>query len=70
MTDIINQSLFSMPTFTKGAARTVSLFGGLDKYKTSKTPKEADRKAMAQDWKSVGQDLKVAIEQYGKNSSK
>lgn len=33
-----------------------------DRYATSPTPKEADTKAIAADWKAVGNDLMVAYE--------
>jgi len=70
MTNIIHQSMYRIPSFTKGVARTVSLVGGLDSYATSRTPQEADTRALREDWQAVGKDLNVALHTYGKSHKK
>lgn len=62
--------LFRMPSFSKGMARTVSIFGGLDKYRTYKPGSEADAKALARDWQIVGQTMMQAINTYAKSHNK
>lgn len=65
MTDIINSSsLYRIPSGLKGAARTVSIFGNLDEYRTSSTEKEADTDAIRKDWEIVGKDINTAIRKY------
>lgn len=70
MTDIINKSFFRNPSFLKGAARTVALFGGLDTYKTSENNAKSDSEALKKDWQTVGQDILAASRTYGKSQSK
>jgi hypothetical protein len=64
------RSLFRYPSFSKGAARTVALFGGLDEYKVSGSSAKADVEALKKDWETVGQDLVTASKTYGKNHTK
>ncbi len=62
---ILNSSaLFIKPSFMKGVARGVDLFGQLDHYNYSQTDEEADSKAVNRDWIVVGCDLDNAIKQY------
>jgi hypothetical protein len=70
MKDYKKRSLFRNPSFFKGAARTVALFGGLDEYKVSGSSSNADVEAIKQDWQTVGQDLVTASKTYGKNRTK
>lgn len=70
MTDAIKKTFYSDPSFVKGTARTVSIFGGLDEYVTSASPKDADAKAIRSDWEAVGKDLLKAIDTYGKTHKK
>ena len=53
--------LFAMPSLLSGVARTLDLGSTFDSYNASKTPEEADRRALVADWKSTGQDLDRAM---------
>jgi hypothetical protein len=54
--------LFAQPSFGSGAARSLDLWGTFDDYNRSDNPAEADAKAIAADWRVVGQDIYDAIE--------
>lgn len=54
--------LFAQPSFASGAARSLDLWGTFDDYNRSESPAEADAKAIAADWRVVGQDIYDAIE--------
>ena len=58
--------LFSQPSFIEGMARTLDLGGSFDAYNESKNGREADFIALQNDCIMVGEDLKSAIQQYGK----
>ena len=70
MTDFNNQSLFRIPSFSKGAARTVSILGDLDEYQLSDTESEADSKALGSDWQAVSKDMMSGINEYARTSQK
>lgn len=55
--------LFAMPTFLRGVASVVDLAGTAEdgSYNVSRTPKQADVRAIASDWLMVGRDLDSAI---------
>lgn len=66
MSDILSSmSLYRNPSVLKGAARTVSIFGKLDEYRTSPTEEEADTEALRKDWETVGHDIANATQEYG-----
>lgn len=67
MRDFTKKSLFRNPSFSKGVARTVAMFGGLDSYRTSGSNAQTDAEAIKQDWIAVGQDLTAAVKAYGKD---
>lgn len=60
--------LFPRPSFVHGMARTLDMWGALNVYNVSRTPQEADARAMASDWHAVGDDLNTAISQAKANS--
>jgi hypothetical protein len=66
-TYISNRSsrLFAEPSFLEGMARLFDTANSLDIYNTDEE-KEADLKALAADWRAVGDDLKTVIDQYGR----
>lgn len=66
MGDVVKKTsaLFIQPSFWRGTARVMDLFGTLTRYNTYPTAQEADRRAMKRDWEVVGQDLKNAIKEY------
>lgn len=53
-----------MPSFVSGAARLLDLYCVYDLYNSSSTEREADYKAVLSDWRVVGQDILVALEQF------
>jgi len=57
--------LFANPTFLTGAGRVIDLGASLERYSynLSRTPGEADTRAIVQDWAAVGGDLSRAIEE-------
>jgi hypothetical protein len=55
--------LFARPSFLEGVARIFDFSGSLNKYNVSRTPAEADRVALANDWKAVGEDMRSAMMQ-------
>jgi hypothetical protein len=55
--------LFSRPSFIEGIARILDLGNTLNEYNYSQSEEEADSQAIASDWKAVGNDIKVAIDQ-------
>lgn len=60
----------SMPSFSKGLSRAIDVGNTIDRYKTSESDDEADRKAIRSDWEAVGGDIKVSINTYGKQLSR
>jgi len=57
--------LFVMPTFIQGMGSVLDIGGTreLSNYNISRTPAEADAKAMVADWSTVGADLAKALGQ-------
>ncbi len=53
--------LFASPSFIEGVARVMDLGATMQIYNDSRTEKEADIKALKNDWKAVGEDIKSAI---------
>lgn len=50
-----------MPSFLRGAARTLDLFGTLNEYPADEPPEMADASALRSDWLAVGRDLRTVI---------
>lgn len=61
--------LFAESSFCEGFARVLDLGGNLSIYNGSKTPEEADSRAIKSDWRIVGKDLAGAIESEKQKSS-
>lgn len=57
MNNIVATDLLRQPSFLKGSARIVDLFGNVNTYNYSKTEKDADAKSLAKDWSAVGNDI-------------
>jgi len=53
--------LYARPSFFEGLARIWDPAGILNQYNRSKTAKDADRKAIAQDWAVVGKDIRSVV---------
>jgi hypothetical protein len=54
--------LVARPSFLSGIARALDIGATLPSYNISRTPCEADIKALKSDWQNVGQDLSRSIE--------
>jgi hypothetical protein len=56
--------LFASPSFLSGSARTIDLGAAMNhwSYNISPTPSEADLRAIQNDWKAVGRDIRKAVE--------
>jgi len=61
--EICSDFLFARPTFVEGVGRIIDFSNSLNTYNQSRTGAEADARAIYQDWKAVGHDLRVAIDQ-------
>ncbi|MEK7586810.1 MAG: hypothetical protein AAB453_03000 [Patescibacteria group bacterium] len=66
----ISNRLFVGPSFWEGMSRVIDLGGTLQEYNTSETEKQADDKAIGDDWQVVGDDLRSSIKNYEQQSAK
>lgn len=57
--------LFARPSFIEGVGRILDLSNCLTAYNDSPSPGLADARAIYQDWKAIGHDLRVAMERLG-----
>ncbi len=55
---------YARPSFLGGMARALDLGDTLTEYNQSLTPEQADDLALAADWQAVGQDLRLAMENF------
>jgi hypothetical protein len=56
--------LVASPSFASGAGRLLDWYGLYDIYNVSRSPREADIKAMFADWRMVGEDLNSAMMEF------
>ena len=56
----VTDFLTPTPTFWVGAGSVFALGGNYFQYNTSRTPLEADERALRSDWEMTGQDLQDA----------
>ena len=56
-----SEFLFARPSFLTGMARVLDLWGRFDRYNESRTPEEADVRALVSDWMVVRRDLEDAL---------
>ncbi|MBI1812729.1 hypothetical protein HY285_03420 [Candidatus Peregrinibacteria bacterium] len=56
--------LYATPTFLQGMAITLDVGATLEQYNLSRTPEEADTKAMRADWRATGNDIRFAMKQH------
>lgn len=61
--DVRSDSLFARPSFLEGIARIVDVSGSLNTYNVATSGDEADARAIESDWKAIGHDVKVALDQ-------
>jgi len=55
--------LFARPSFWGGAASVIDLGATLVEYNQSRTPEEADNRAIYADWLAIGEDLWAVVMQ-------
>ena len=53
--------LFATPSFSMGLAAVLDVGGNLIEYNNSRTPAEADRRAIRSDWETIGNDIRTAM---------
>lgn len=60
---------FLLPTvsFVTGMGSIFNVSGNFYQFKTSRTPLEADMRAIKSDWEKVGEDFKDAMEKLAIN---
>jgi hypothetical protein len=64
----IPNRLFARPSFFEGMARILDVGATLQQYNVSATGREADIRALKNDWRAVGDDIKAAIEHEQRRS--
>lgn len=62
--------LFARPSFVEGVARMIDLSSSLNTYNSSRSGEEADARAISLDWRAIGHDVRVALEQVRRETSK
>jgi len=58
--------LYAKPSFFEGMSRLIDFSGALNTYNISRTPEEADFKAILSDWEAVGFDLLFAERKFNR----
>jgi hypothetical protein len=58
----VTDYLYARPSFLEGISRIFDFGGTLTAFNTSRTPAEADARAILEDWRTVGSDLRAAVE--------
>lgn len=59
----VSDFLFARPSFFEGMGRIIDFGGTLTAFNISRTPEEADARALFEDWRVVGNDLRLAVAQ-------
>ncbi|MBW7944802.1 hypothetical protein H3C70_05395 [Patescibacteria group bacterium] len=54
-------NIFRPPSFLKGMARVVDLFGQIDEYKYTQDP---DLELLGRDWEIIGKDLESEFKKH------
>lgn len=62
--------LFARPSFLSGAARVLDFAGTMNTYNNSRTADEADARALASDWESVGRDIRNSMQRESDEQKK
>ena len=57
-------NLFAQPSFIEGMARTLDIGNTLNRYNESSSDQQVDIEAMKNDWRAIGDDIRVAISGY------
>ena len=56
--------LYAMPTFIRGMARVLDIGSTITVYNESPDGKTADSRALHDDWKQVGSEIRAVLENY------
>ena len=56
--------LFARPSFIEGFSRALDLGDTLTEYNTSLSGEQADARAIAADWKAVGDDIRETMAKF------
>jgi len=56
--------LFAMPNFLRGMARAVDIGATMNLYNESPNAKIADARALAADWKQIGDNMREVIDEH------
>lgn len=62
--DSFSELLFARPSFLEGMARLFDFGDTLSEYNSSLTPEQADRLAIASDWRAIGMDMWRAVDEF------
>ncbi|HWQ34367.1 MAG TPA: hypothetical protein VNQ79_16080 [Blastocatellia bacterium] len=62
--------IFADPSFLAGFASVIDLGGALIEYNFSRSPQEADTRAIASDWVIIGKDIKSAVTEFEQKKEK
>ena len=54
--------LFALPSIAEGIGSVVDLAGSWHVYNESRTPGEADARAIYSDWRAVGKDIRTSMD--------
>ena len=60
----ISNKLFAEPSFIEGGARLLDFGNTLQEYNASETDAETDIESLKNDWRAIGDDIKISIERY------
>ena len=66
--EIRSNYLFARPSFVEGFGRMVDVANSLNTYNQSRNGSEADARAIHEDWKALGHDVRAALEQLRQSS--
>ena len=56
--------LYARPSFLEGISRLIDFTGSLNTYNSSRTPEEADFRAILSDWEAVGFEILNAAKNF------
>lgn len=60
--------LFATPSFLEGFSRVFDVMGTFDDYNVTGASSDPDKRAIAQDWLAVGDDIRAAIGRYSQTA--
>ena len=66
MDEVRTDFLVAQPSFWSGLGRWLDIFGRSDSYNISPDTESADARALYSDWRTVGQELRRACQNFAK----